>query len=275
MAALGGRPDPHCGSRREAPLSMANRPAVARALGGLPRACLALAAVAAAARCAPLRHAPRGDPPPLATLVRGAVARYQPGVRAGAVGTRTVGVWLVGDGHGRIVASAAAPLRVEGADPEADFRRLLPRVDFRPFEGEVDALYPYAGTLWFLRGEMGPDSVYVFWKDRPSPAAGPAPAARGRFPLGLAAAHGLTPPAVRQAVGRAAPAETVWYLEDEHGAVLEVGTRPGGRDIEATRAMLAPRYPDRRLTCAGGYALPGRGGRPVPIVDVVARPAPK
>lgn len=235
---------------------------------------ITLAAACSVARAAPVISQSSTTPTdstgahPLNELVRSAVRRYRPAVLREARG-RTSYVWLLADGRGRVTRTA-----VDTRRPRADalrdvLREKFPEVDTDAWMRRVpEALFPMAGVSRFRPGEIGPDTVLVFWAEPPTPLGSEPPSPRGVFLFGRAAAAQFSPPRVRQAARKAGPGQTVWFVQDASGTLLDVGVYDGGRDYEAIRALLRPRYPGRRLQCSAGFALPDAGGRLVPTVAV-------
>ncbi|MFL5538459.1 MAG: hypothetical protein ACJ8J0_05675, partial [Longimicrobiaceae bacterium] len=148
-------------------------------------------------------------------------------------------------------------------------RERFPGIDTDAWMERIpEALFPVAGVSRFRPGELGPDTVLVFWADPPTPLGSEPPPPRGPFLLGRAAAEQFSPARVRQAAHEARAGQTVWFVEGGRGELLDVGVYDGGRDYDAIRAMLQPRYPGREVQCSAGFALPGANGRWVPTVAV-------
>ncbi|HEX8243821.1 MAG TPA: hypothetical protein VF541_10005 [Longimicrobium sp.] len=234
---------------------------------------LALAAMlGCAAAPSPAAAPDPHDARPLMTLLDRAARRYESAVLGAEVhGTRYV--FLAGDGRGRVTASAGSTVPPESGDLAAALRAALPGVDMEAWQRRVpEAVYPYGGITRFPPGTLAPDTVLVFWAERPLAVGSPPPAARGEFTFGVAAAWQMTPPAVRDAVRQARAGQTVWYVRDAGRRVLGVGAYAGGRDYEAIRAAAQPRFPGLRLTCTGGFSLPGTAGEPVLVVEIDAAP---
>jgi hypothetical protein len=137
-----------------------------------------------------------------------------------------------------------------------------------------EAVYPYAGYTRFLPGDLGPDTVVVMWAERPYAVGAPAPPVHGEFLLGRAVAEQLTPAPVREVARTAATGQTVWFVQTDTREVLGYGVYAGGRDYDAIRAMLQPRFPGRTLTCSAGFAVPNAAGEPVLTVRVRAQTPP-
>jgi hypothetical protein len=206
---------------------------------------------------------------PLAELLRVAVGRYHPGVLRGRGHGGTTYVWLIADGSGRIVHTARSKRRPQTDAVRDVIREKFPNVDTEAWMERVpESLFPVAGVSHFRPGEMGPDTVLVLWADPPTPLGSKPPPARGPFLLGRAAAEQLSPVRVRRAAREAGEGQTVWFVESGRGRLLDVGVYDGGRDYDAIRQLLQPRFPGQPIQCSAGFALPGSNGRLVPTVAV-------
>ncbi|MFL5384054.1 MAG: hypothetical protein ACJ8GN_16150 [Longimicrobiaceae bacterium] len=201
-------------------------------------------------------------------MVRSAVLRYRPEAVRRARG-HAVYVWLVADGEGRVTRTAFDAERPRGDAVRDVIREKYPEVDTDAWMERVpEALFPVAGVVRLRPGELGPDTVVVIWADPPTPLGSDPPPPRGEFLFGRAAAEQFSPARVRQAAREAGRGQTVWFVKSETGALLDVGVYDGGRDYDAIRALLQPRYPGRAIQCSAGFALIGADGRFVPTVAV-------
>lgn len=246
-----------------------------------PQLALAILAGSVAIGCVP-RY---GDPTtsrapdarrdaPLADLLLSATRRHEPGILRARGQTRYV--WLLADGSGRIVRSAASLERPRSDVLRDVLRERFPDIDTDAWVRDVpEALFPVAGIYRLRSGEIGSDTVLVFWADPPVPVGGDPPRSRGPYRLGEAAAAQFSPPRVLRAAREAAPGQTVWYVESDEGVLLDVGVYHGGRDYDAIRVFLQPRFPGRTIQCSAGYALPAADGRLVQTVAVrLSAPVP-
>lgn len=239
-----------------------------------PRLALAILAGFVAVGCVPrygasttTRASDTRRDAPLADLLLAATRRNEPETLRARGKTRYV--WLLADGRGRIVRSAVSLERPRSDVLRDVLRERFPDIDTDAWVRDVpEALFPVAGIYRLRSGEIGSDTVLVFWADPPIPVGNDPPPPRGPYRLGAAAAAQFSPPRVLRAAQETAPGQTVWYVESDEGVLLDVGVFSGGRDYDAIRAFLQPRYPGRTIQCSAGYALPAAGGRLVQTVAV-------
>ena len=213
------------------------------------------------------RNGPAGAYP-LTELIRRAVLRYRPEAVRRACG-HAVYVWLVADGEGRVTRTAFDTGRPRSDVARDVIREKFPEVDTDAWMERVpEALFPVAGVTRFRPGELGPDTVVVIWAEPSPPLGSDPPAPHGAFLFGRAAAEQFSPARVRQAAREAGVGQTVWFVKSDTGELLDVGVYDGGRDYDAIRALIQPRYPGRAIQCSAGFALAGADGRLVPTVAV-------
>jgi hypothetical protein len=218
---------------------------------------------------------------PYTELVRRAVAAYYPQLtRGGARGTAYV--WFVGDGRGRIVGHHYSSVPPRSPRLRDALREQFPAVDpDRDARAVPDAAFPNAGNSLHPAGELGPDSIWVYWAERPYPLAG-VPQQLGEYAFGRAASQQLAPAAVRQLAADAVRGDVVWYAYSDQQPLLAAGLytalRPGEQQpdsvVAAVRAAVRERYPAGSLTCSLGSSLPNRSGHLVMTVSVRYQPPP-
>lgn len=213
---------------------------------------------------------------PYSALVRRALERYYPDLLTrGATGHASY-VWFVADGRGRITAHAMSGVRPPSMVQRDAIREKFPDLDLQRFaEAVPDAAFPTSGTSLHLPGELGPDSVWVFWVDRPvSFRRVPAPA--GPFVFGRAASEQVAPARVRQLASESGAGDVVWYVYSDAQPLLDAGVARGldprssraDSVVAAVRRIVRGRHPAGALTCSLGSALPGLSGQVVMTVSV-------
>jgi hypothetical protein len=240
---------------------------------------LLVLALAAAGPAAAQDGAASRDDKPYSELVRRAISTYYPQVLRGA-SRGTVYLWFIGDGRGRIVGH-----RMSGDPPRSmmlrdAIREHFPRVDpVHDAEAVPDAAFPNAGNSLHPPGEMGPDSVWVFWSERPFRTRDVPPQA-GPFSFGRAASQQIAPPPVRRLAAEAVTGDVVWYVYSDEQPLLDSGlytglarseTNPDAM-VAAVRAVVRQRFPDGELTCSLGSSLPNRDGTLVSTLSVRYQP---
>ncbi|HET7231138.1 MAG TPA: hypothetical protein VFJ16_14090 [Longimicrobium sp.] len=231
--------------------------------------------------CAPA--APRANlaaPVPYTTLqgpyterVREIIRAHQPRLLDQPAGHAQY-LYVLGDGSGRVVRTMAedvAPTQM--GLPTAALGRIATETEVEGWMAMSDPAWGVMGMSLHLPGEVGPDSVWVFWAEPPV-HFGQARAAGGPLPFGLAAAEQTTPRLVHALARHLPRGRSLWYVYDDQERVLAYGTWPGADpDVEAGRNQLRPRFAGGALTCAMAQSIRGAGGRLVRVVPVRFQPA--
>jgi hypothetical protein len=157
--------------------------------------------------------------------------------------------------------------------PDA-LREKFPDVDVEAMMQKApNAQFPVGGYSFHRPGELGPDTVHVFWVETPA-RFGTVVRRRGPFLFGLAATLQTTPVPVRAAVAGARRGQSVWYVHDDSMHVLATGTMDQPEpDYKLVSAAAAARLSSTmELSCSSGTSLPGRDGSLIRIYDIRAIP---
>lgn len=217
---------------------------------------------------------------PYSDLVRRAIQSYYPQLLTRGVDGSAAYVWLIADGRGRIVGR-----RMSNVPPktfrlrEAVLER-FPDVDVeRDAQSVPDAAFATAGSSVHPPPELGPDTVFLFWADRPFSSRN-IPPPLGPFVLGRAASEQLSPLRIRRLAAEAAPDDVVWYVYSDENPLIDAGIYRGLRPrqihpdsiVASIRNMVRARYPDGSLSCSLGTSLPTRTGGFVMTMSVRYEP---
>jgi len=246
-----------------------------------PRVVLALAVIAwmatspAAAQRDVRRNSGKGA---YQELIRSVLREHYPAALTAASPRRVRYLYLLGDGHGRLVrhemdSTPPASLTM----PEAIEERFEMEVD-SGWTDHMDVAFALAGMSMHVPGmasELGPDTLWVFWADAPLPLDSARTLRAGGFQPGLAVEMQVTPDTIFRFAETVPPGHTVWYARDQHGTVMGMGTWEGENpDYAARQAQLAPQFPDGELTCSAAGAIQLADGRLVRILPIRYDPKP-
>lgn len=242
-----------------------------------------------AASSAGCRQKPTVQPEPAATaqidrpysvLIRRAIQTYYPRLLTDGVDGTAAYVWLIADGRGRIVGNALSTVPPRTFRQREAILEKFPDVDIEREAAAVpDAAFATAGTSFHPPPELGPDTVYVFWTDRPF-SFRHVPTSRGPFLLGSAASEQIAPAQIRQLAAGASSDDVVWYVYTDEQPMLESGIYPDlhPREVSpdsivaAVRNMVREKYPNGALSCSLGTSLRNNRGELVITMSVRYEP---
>jgi hypothetical protein len=177
-------------------------------------------------------------------------------------------LWIVTDGRGRLVTTALDSSRpaILGI-PNAVTER-FPDLPLDEWNRMADAAFSTIGMSPHPPGEVAPDTLWVFWAERPFPIRA-VPRPRGPFRIAEAFDAMLVPDTVRKVARSVGPGRTVWFVKGDDQKLMGIGTWPGDDpDVRAAQAQLAPQFPGGELTCSVGLAVRDASGRLVRVFPV-------
>jgi hypothetical protein len=177
-------------------------------------------------------------------------------------------LWIVTDGRGRLVRTALDARRPAlFAIPNAITER-FPDVPIDEWNRMTNAAFSTTGMSPHPPGEVAPDTLWVFWAERPFPLSA-APRPLGPFRIAEAFDAMLVPDTVREVARGVGAGRTVWFVKGDDQRLMGIGTWPEENpDIARRQAELAPRFPGGELTCSLGLAVRGASGRLVRVFPI-------